>query len=150
MSIAHRYEFLNVRERAISEIYGPFRARQTGWDEILMGTWDEREIQQELEQHEHQLLISLAEKYDVPLCHIVPLLLPFVMRKQPLTVEEVLRFSALTLTRLANAREDFQREKRLRNGLRMKRMDTEEIVHRIWQPPVEALSRYLDYHEGWI
>ncbi|KAI0280355.1 hypothetical protein BGY98DRAFT_328407 [Russula aff. rugulosa BPL654] len=59
LSITHRYEFLNVRERAILEIYGPFRARQK--------RWEEQEIQQELQRHDYQLLISVAEKYDVPI-----------------------------------------------------------------------------------
>ena len=122
LSITHRYEFLNVRERAILEIYGPFRARQK--------RWEEQEIQQELQRHDYQLLISVAEKYDVPIRDLVPLLLPFVVREQPLTEGEVLGFSALTVSRLAHAREDFQRERR---GAMFKTPDTKEIVYRIWQ-----------------
>jgi hypothetical protein len=122
LSITHRYEFLNVRERAILEIYGPFRARQK--------RWEEQEIQQELQRHDYQLLISVAEKYNVPIRDLVPLLLPFVVRQQPLTEGEVLGFSALTVSRLAHAREDFQRERR---ETMFKTPDTKEIVYRIWQ-----------------
>ena len=122
LSITHRYEFLNVRERAILEIYGPFRARQK--------RWEEQEIQQELQRHDYQLLISVAEKYNVPIRDLVPLLLPFVVREQPLTEGEVLGFSALTVSRLAHAREDFQRERR---ETMFKTPDTKEIVYRIWQ-----------------
>jgi hypothetical protein len=132
LSIAHRYEFLNVRERAIREIYGPFRARQKRWDSMTNTERKEQEMQQELQQHDYQLLISVAEKYDIPLRYIVPLLLPFVVREQPMTEEEVLRFSALTVSRLAHAREDFQRE-RGSQGWRVTFPDAKEIVYRIWQ-----------------
>ena len=87
LSIAHHYEFLNVRERAIREIYDP--AAQQPQDPVL--------------------LISVAEKYDVPPKHLVPSLVAFVLRPQPLSEDEVLRFSALTVSRLAHAREDFVR-----------------------------------------
>ena len=128
LSIAHRYEFMDVRERAIGEIYDPFRAR---WDSIAKSTKTtskEQKIQQELQQHDYQLLISVAEKYDVPPCHIVPLLLPFVVRQQSLTVSEVLRFSALTITRLAHARENI-----LRNRTTFEAPGAEDIVNAIWQ-----------------
>jgi len=88
LSIAHHYEFLNVRERAIREIYDPAAAQQP---------------------HDHMLLISVAEKYDVPLKHLVPSLVSFVMRAAPLSEGEVAHFSALTVSRLAHAREDFVR-----------------------------------------
>ena len=88
-------------------------------------------MQQELKQHDYQLLISVAEKYDVPLRDLIPLLLPFVEREQPLTEGEVLRFSALTVSRLAHAREEFRRERdRARRG---ERPDPKEIVYRVWQ-----------------
>ena len=144
LSIAHRYEFLDVRERAISEIYGPFRARLESWESISLAVKREKKIQQELQQHDYQLLISVAEKYDVPLCHIVPLLLPFVVREQPLTLREVLRFSALTLTRLANAREDFLRggPKNPWERASMKPDVTPDavkrIVYSIWEPELET------------
>jgi hypothetical protein len=136
LSIAHRYEFLNVRERAIREIYGPFLARQGRWDSIPKAR-KEQEIQQELEQHNYQLLISVAQKYDVPLGYIFPLLLLFVVREQPLTEGEVLGFSALTVSRLAHAREDFQRERErtLRRPVLgvLGPPDPEEIVYRVWE-----------------
>ena len=121
LSITHRYEFLNVRERAILEIYGPFRARQK--------RWEEQEIQQELQRHDYQLLISVAEKYNVPIRDLVPLLLPFVVRQQPLTEGEVLGFSALTASRLAHAREVYLREQRAKFGV----PDAKDIVYRIWE-----------------
>ena len=139
LSIAHRYEFLGVREHAIKEIYGPFRAQEKS---SILDTWDpmetELEIQQELQEHDYQMLISVAEKYDVSLFHVVPLLVPFVVRKQPLTVREVLRFSALTLTRLVHAREDYLRESGSSKG--WARPDAEAIVYGIWQPEVTVES----------
>ena len=87
LSIAHRYEFLNVRERAIREIYD--LAAQPPQDPML--------------------LISVAEECDVPPKHLVPSLVAFLLRPQPLSEGEVLRFSALTVSRLAHAREDFVR-----------------------------------------
>ena len=93
----------------------------------------EQDIQQELQQHDYQLLISVAEKYDVLLRDFVPLLLLFVMREQPLTEGEVLRFSALTVSRLAHAREDFQRERVSRLRVALSPPDPEEIIYRIWQ-----------------
>jgi hypothetical protein len=131
LSIAHRYEFLNVRERAIREIYGPFRARLKRWSSLAA---DKREaqLQQELQEHDYQLLLSVAEKHDVSLQDIIPLLLPFVMREQPMTEDEVLRFSALTVSRLAHAREDYKRDSRL-VGWRTETPDVLEIVYRIWQ-----------------
>jgi len=113
-----------VRERAIREIYNSFRARQKRWDSMMT-----EEIQQELEQHDYQFLISVAEKYEVPLRYIVPLLLPFVVREQPLTEGEVLRFSALTVSRLAHAREDFK----LGIGSSELEPEPENIVYKIWQ-----------------
>ena len=147
LSIAHRYEFLSVRERAIEEIYGPFRARQKSWNsDMLERAYElERVVEQELQDHDYQMLISVAEKYDIPLRHIVPLLFIFVVRKQPLTVREVLRFSTLTLTRLAHAREDYLRESttwRLkptdsRSWTERNPPDVEEIVNRAWKTVAE-------------
>ena len=131
LSIAHRYEFLNVRERAIREIYGPFQARQKGWSSILLRSTIEQKMQRELQQHDYQLLISVAEKYDVLLRDVVPLLLPFVLREQPLTEGEVLRFSALTVSRLAHAREDYRARRPPLGGP----PDLEEIIYRIWEVP---------------
>ena len=121
LSIAHRYEFLNVRERAIGEIYGPFQDDQKPWG-----------VSREQKEKELRLLISVAERYDVPPRFIVPILIPFVGRKLPLTEDEVLSFSALTVSRLAHAREDFQREFRTQNW-RTPDAVTKEVVYRIWQ-----------------
>ena len=78
------------------------------------------------------MLISVAERYDVPPRFIVPILIPFVGRKLPLTEDEVLSFSALTVSRLAHAREDFQREFRTQNW-RTPDAVAKEVVYRIWQ-----------------
>ena len=98
LSIAHRYGFPNVRERAMREIYS-----------ILMQQQDP--LRQSLEQLEqdHLLLVSVGEKYDVPSRYMLPSLVALVMRSQPLTPDEVSRFSALAVSRLAHAREDYVR-----------------------------------------
>lgn len=96
----------------------------------------EQEIQQELQRHDYLLLISVAEKYDVSLRDVLPLLLVFVVREQPLTEGEVLGLSALTVSRLAHAREDFQRERGTRRPgfvLVSGVSDPQEIVYRIWE-----------------
>ncbi|KAH9993323.1 hypothetical protein BJV74DRAFT_833475 [Russula compacta] len=104
LSIAHRYEFLNVRERAIREIYDPLQGQRT-----------QPQPQQQLLQsqqpqgEEYLMLISVAEKYDVPSRYIVPLLVTLVTRAQSLTEDEVASLSSLTVSRLAHAREDFVR-----------------------------------------
>jgi hypothetical protein len=85
LSIADRYEFLNVRERAIREIY---HSQQRG-DPVL--------------------LVSLGEKYDVPPRDMLLSLAEVVMRANSLTADEVACFSTLTMSRLARAREDFVR-----------------------------------------
>ena len=113
LSIAHRFDFLDVRERAIHELYSPFKGRQ-----ILSS-----------QEQELRLLISAAEKYDVPHQNIIPLLIPFVVRTQPLTEDEVSGFSAFTVSRLAHAREEF-----VRRRLRMTPYSAAEgIVCKIWQ-----------------
>src|SRR6266850_316746 len=99
LSIAHRYEFLNVRERAIREIYNVLLQQQ---DPL-------RQSPEQLEQ-DHLLLVSVGEKYDVPPRHMLPSLVQLVIRDQPLTPDEVSRFSALTVSRLAHAREDYVRK----------------------------------------
>ncbi|KAF8480089.1 hypothetical protein DFH94DRAFT_740239 [Russula ochroleuca] len=118
LSISHRYEFLNVYERAIREIYGPFepQTRRASKEEEKEKE-DEKEKEKEL-----QVLISVAEKYDVPLRTCRP----------PLTEGEVLSFSALTVSRLAHAREEFREAKSQSYGL-MGSSQAKEIVYRIWQ-----------------
>jgi hypothetical protein len=86
LSIAHRYEFLNVRERAIREIY------------------------HSQERKDDVLLISLGEKYDVPPLDMLQSLAEVVMRVNPLTADEVACLSTLTVSRLAQAREEFVRQ----------------------------------------
>jgi hypothetical protein len=129
LSIAHRYEFLNVYERAIREIYDP--AAQQAQD--------------------HMLLIIIAEMYDVPPKHLIPSLVTFVMRPQPLSEGEVARFSALTVSRLAHAREDFVRRSvnappPLMFGLSppnsggpsWKEKVAKDVVRKIWQIPTDG------------
>jgi hypothetical protein len=98
LSIAHRYEFLNVRERAIREIYC-----------ISLQQQDPQGQSPEQPEQDHLLLISVGEKYDVPPRYMLPSLVQLVIRDQSLTPDEVSRFSALTVSRLAHAREDHVR-----------------------------------------
>jgi hypothetical protein len=123
LSISHRYEFLNVYERAIREIYGPFKR-------LL-----QKRAPSEEEEEVLQMLISVAEKYDVPSRIIVPLLIPFVVRGQPLTESDVLSFSALTVSRLAHAREEFRETKSSLYRLAGNSEGAKEIVYKIWQIP---------------
>ena len=125
LSIAHRYDFLNVYERAIREIYDPA-------------------VQQ---AQDHMLLITVAEKYDVPPKHLIPSLVTFVLRPQPLSEGEVARYSPLTVSRLAHAREDFVRKKvtnaqpppafgwpaALSGGPSWKENMAKSVVCKIWQ-----------------
>ena len=89
LSIAHCYEFLNVRERTINEIY-----------HVLLQ-------QQEQLQHDHPLLISVGKKYDVEPWYMVPSLVALMMQVQPLTPDKVMRFSSHTVSQLTHAHEDF-------------------------------------------
>jgi hypothetical protein len=98
LSIAHRYEFPNVRERAINETY-----------RVLLQQQDPLWQSQEQLQQDHLLLISVGEKYDVHPRYLVPSLVALVMRAQPLTPDEVAHFSPVTVSRLAHAREDYAR-----------------------------------------
>jgi len=98
LSIAHRYEFLNVRERAIREIYG-----------VLLQLQDPLRQAMHQPQPDHFLLIAVAEKYDVPPQYLIPSLIALVMRTQSLTEDEVARLSAITVSRIAHARENFVR-----------------------------------------
>ena len=56
------------------------------------------------------MLISAAEKYDVPLKHVVPYFVAFVMREEPLTEAEAALMSLGTVIRLAHAREALLRK----------------------------------------
>ena len=110
-------------ERAIREIYGPFKR-------LL-----QKRAPSEEEEEVLQMLISVAEKYDVPSRIIVPLLIPFVVRGQPLTESDVLSFSALTVSRLAHAREEFRETKSSLYRSAGNSEGAKEIVYKIWQIP---------------
>ena len=101
LSIAHRYEFLNVRERAIREIYDP----QGNWDKGNSGSVPVLDP----EPPDDLTLLLTAEEYDVPLQQVLPTLVELVMRKETLTETEITRLSATTLHRLSRAREDYLR-----------------------------------------
>ena len=134
LSIAHHYEFLNVRERAIREIFGP--AAQQPQD--------------------YMLLISVAEKYDVPPQHLVLSLVSLVTRAQPLSEGEVARFSALTVSRLAHAREDFVRRTvnppppmfglTPMNGPSWREDAAKDVVCKIWQVQNDGQYEIPFYH----
>jgi hypothetical protein len=102
------------------------KIKRDNWGEPDDPRW--KEMQQELQQHDYPLLISVAEKYDVPLDDVVPLFAHAVMREQPLTEGEVLGISALTVSRLAHARENYQYEHVSRGRL----PNATEIVCGIW------------------
>lgn len=129
LSIAHRYEFLNVRERAIREIYDPQRnldKGKSGSDSVT-----------DPEPPDNVTLLSTAEKYDVPLKQVLPTLVELVMRTDTLTEIEITRLSAATLHRLARAREDYLRA-RTRSALFRDPDDSphevaEGIVSIIWK-----------------
>ena len=95
LSIAHRYEFSNVYERAIYELYDlPASERQSSDSDSKLG---------------HAMLISVAEKYDVPLQHVLPSIVALVMRTESLMEAEVVHLSTLTICRLGRAREEYVR-----------------------------------------
>ena len=87
LSIAHRFEFQNVFERAMREIYDRPAS--------------------EREESDDPHLIKVAEKYDVPFEYMAPNLVALVMREEPLTEVEVSLLSPLTVSRLGRAREEF-------------------------------------------
>ena len=134
LSIAHHYEFLNVRERAIREIYGPLRrwnVMQPGWDP---GPPQLSPMVQAPapEVPDHLTLISTAEKYDVPFRRVLPSFVELVMREEPLTEVEIARLSTLTMYRLARAREDYLRRTTRVGDLEYTRSVAEGIVCDIW------------------
>jgi len=89
LSIAHHYEFPNVHKRTINEIY-----------HVLLQ-------QQEQLQHDHPLLISVGEKYDMEPWYMVLSLIGLVMQVQPLMPDKVVRFSSHTVSQLTHVCEDF-------------------------------------------
>ena len=104
LSIAHRYEITNVRERAIREIYdrGPGKYPDAQW----ANTDSDSDVDPD---SDHAMLISAAEECDVPPQQVVPTFVALVMRRAPLTEAEVALLSIGTIVRLARAREDFSR-----------------------------------------
>jgi hypothetical protein len=86
LSVAHRFEFQNVFERAMRELFDRPAS--------------------EREESDLPHLIKVAEKYDVPFEYMAPNLVALVMREEPLTETEVSLLSPLTVSRLGRARED--------------------------------------------
>jgi len=119
LSIAHRYEFMSVRARAIREIY-------------LLGKRNKEKPASNLAPDSEPLnclgLISLAEKYDVPLEQALPYFVELVVRKEPLTEAEIAGSPVLTVHRLARAREEVRT---MRGGLFDNNI-TRKIVCDIW------------------
>jgi hypothetical protein len=87
LSIAHRFEFQNVLERAMRELFGRPAS--------------------EREESDDPHLLKVAEKYDVPFEYMAPVLVSLVMREEPLTEVDISLLSPLTVSRLGRAREDF-------------------------------------------
>ena len=108
LSIAHRYEFLNVRVRAIREIYDSVRQRYEENSGSSSGS----------EPPDYLTLMLTAEKYDVPFEQALPCFAGRVMREEPLTEIEIVRLSTLTVHRLARAREDYLRKSKGRLDFR--------------------------------
>ena len=119
LSIAHRYEFMTVRARAIREIYNPPRKQ----DKEKSGSDPDSEPPPDC-----LTPILLAEKYDVPLQQALPSFIELVVRKEPLTEAEIARSPVLTLHRLARAREDV----RVEGGFFDQRNVAKKIVCNIW------------------
>jgi len=121
LSIANHFEFMNVRERAIREIYDP------------PGKRDKEKSSSTPVPDPHPpdrlTLILTAEKYDVPLQQALPSFVELVMRKEPLTEVEIARLPVQTLHRLARAREEYLRT---RDGIFEYRSAATKIVCNIW------------------
>ena len=119
LSIAHRYEFLNIYNRAIYELF----------DRPASG----RQISSSVTDPSYAKLISVAEKYDVPFQHVLPSIVALVMRLESLTEVELVHLSTLTIYRLVRAREEYIR---LTQALRRAFNHTgeaKEIVCNIWR-----------------
>jgi len=90
-------------------------------------------------------LISVAERYDVPLQHVVPTFIVLVMRDKPLEDAEAAHLSRLTLCRLARARERYLRLTLKLRAIRVsgvseynRHSEAERIVREIWLPNTAA------------
>lgn len=119
LSIAHRYEFLGVCKRAVYELFDrPASERQNSPSESEPG---------------YAVLISVAEKYDVPLQHVLPSIIALVMRAESLMEVEVAHLSTLTICRLGRAREEYVRAT-VRRSMNFEGRVTvaKDIVRDIW------------------
>ena len=106
LSIAHRYEFMNVRKRVIREIYDCRLSKHPNAQRV--NTDSNSDVASDSKSKpNYAMLISAAEKYDVPLRHVVPTFVAFVMRGEPLTEVEAALLSMGMVVRLARAREEF-------------------------------------------
>ena len=85
------------------------------------------------------MLISAAEKYDVPLWHVVPTFVAFVTREEPLTEVEAALMSLGTVIRLARAREAIRTRNRLSEAA------AKRIVCDIWGLPQEPQEEDIYY-----
>jgi len=92
---------MKVRARAIREIYDPLGKRDK--------KKSNSDPDPDPEPPDYLTLILTAEKYDVPLKQALPSFVDLVMRDDPLTEDEIVRSSALTVHRLASAREEYFR-----------------------------------------
>ena len=121
LSIAHRYEFLNIYKRAIYELFDrPASGRQSSGS---------------ASGPSYAKLISVAEKYDVPFQHVLPSIVALVTRSEPLIEVEVVHLSMLTICRLGRAREEYIRTTvRHSRSLNLdgKVMVVKDIVRNIW------------------
>jgi hypothetical protein len=110
LSIAHRYEFLNVYKRAVRELYD--FAQSEYWNAEQKSDRDpdlDAGSDSPDPKLDYLMLISAADKYDVPFQHVVPTFIAVVLRQNPLTDAEATHLSTLTMCRLARAREYYRR-----------------------------------------
>lgn len=114
LSIAHRYEFVNIYKHAIHELYDlPIeRGSDPGF----------------------AMLVSVVEKYDVPLRHVVMCIGALVVRPESLKEAEVVHLSTLTICRLGPAREEYLRRTG-RRSIDSRAAVALKIVHDIWGRP---------------
>ena len=121
LSIAHRYEFLNLCKRAIYELYDRLE--------------NERQSSPSEPEPGYAVLISVAEKYDVPPQHVLPSIVALVMRTESLMEAEVVHLSTLTICRRGRAREEYVRAT-VRRSMSFEARVTvaRDIVREIWGP----------------
>ncbi|KAI0267513.1 hypothetical protein BC834DRAFT_1040782, partial [Gloeopeniophorella convolvens] len=134
LSIAHHFDFPNVRARAVREVFAAPGAQAPDAPDLL-------------------LLVAVAERYDVPPGTVLPALAALVARPAPLSEAEVARSTALTVSRLAAAREEFVRRTAgpapqplglapwLGGERGWKEDAAREIVRKIWVIPTRSRAR---------